>query len=1060
MLATDRRLFAVISLLLCSVPFSMRGTALGQGQVKEISADWKAGELHRLAIARVVPSSVFGEPDGQYAAARAVDGNRGTKWVASVEPSPEKPQWITLELPVPQPVTAVALFGEAVGNDGVRDAQIQVAGAKPGEFTTVASIRDARWARWLATFAPVKTSAVRLLVTRSYPPSPNTDIYEIEVYGPPLSAISAAELRAYLDQSLGGCRLRLAIAPTAATKSQTPVAKELSQSLEVLQGKLRTAADEAARWDALDAKARQELIGRVERLSTAARQIAPCLERAQALWPGRSREIAAARQSVPASASQKVTAARDGRQVRLANDRVVVRLDEQDGTWDATWLGGVDVALRRVGFSVQIEKHEFGVKASKTAVEPLADRLGTGMQIRQRWGGPVEVERLLKLYDAKPAVVVSGQITNRSGRDVALAAAQMVQLGTDNRGWWHLGRLMQAPAAAGFPGTTPPCQPGAGVDSLESLNRSYYASGVIALASKEPCAGLTVGYLTALEGSPGIQAGFRVGEGGTSLSAALGYSGRILPTGQSIPLDSVWISAEEDSYAALERYGDAVAALAREPVRTGADSLWCSWYPIRMGIGEEVVFANAAVAARHFKPLGLDLIQLDHGWQRGDICGDWVPNERFPHGLKWLAGELRSRYGMKLGLWIAPTVVAETSQLFREHPDWLLRNPDGKPAPTGKWFWVPNPETYVLDASHPAAAKWIEETFARLTAQGASYYKIDFIAGSGGGYVQHDPQCTRGWGVLRRGMEAIRRGTGPEAWIRYCQTPPLLSVGLANSSYIGDDTGDAGLEGGIHLLRINAQLLAASYWINDRLYHREVCDMSVGMKAPLEEARLRLALMTLTGCSISFSDDFRLLPLPRIRMMQQCLPPGNPTARPLDLFEREIPSLWHLHCKRDFDEWDVVGVFNFESRPEPRTIELSRLGLPAGTKAAVFEFWEGKFLGPTQDRITLRMPPESSRILAIRRLSDRPQVIGTDMHMLSGYHEIERLTWDAARNTLSGRCRRAPGLSGRVFFHVPSGYLPRADATRGSTSLQQIGDGLWVQSVGFKEATADWSIAF
>ncbi len=84
----------------------------------------------------------------------------------------------------------------------------------------------------------------------------------------------------------------------------------------------------------------------------------------------------------------------------------------------------------------------------------------------------------------------------------------------------------------------------------------------------------------------------------------------------------------------------------------------------------------------------------------------------------------------------------------------------------------------MLDASHPAAEKWIEETFARLSAEGASYYKIDFIAGS--------PS-------LRRAMAAIRRGAGPDAWIRYCQTPPLLSAGLASSAYIGDDTGDAGL---------------------------------------------------------------------------------------------------------------------------------------------------------------------------------------------------------------------------------------------------------------------------
>lgn len=450
---------------------------------------------------------------------------------------------------------------------------------------------------------------------------------------------------------------------------------------------------------------------------------------------------------------------------------------------------------------------------------------------------------------------------------------------------------------------------------------------------------------------------------------------------------------------------------------------------------------------------------MDHGWQRGDICGDWVPNPRFPHGMKWLAEQLRSRYGMKLGLWIAPTVVAETSQLFREHPEWLLKGADGKPAPAGRWFWAPNPETYTLDASHPAAATWIEETFARLTAEGSTYYKIDFIAGSGGAYVQHDPQCARGWGVLRRGMEAIRRGAGPEAWIRYCQTPPLLSTGLGNSSYIGDDTGDAGLQDGIQLLRINAPLLAASYWINDRLYHREVCDMSVGMKAPIEEARLRLALMTLSGCSISFSDDFRLLPLPRIRMMQQCLPPGNPRAKPLDLFERTLPSLWHVHCDREFDAWDVVGVFNFENRPEQRTVEFGRLGLAPAAKAAVFEFWEGKLLGRFEDRVTLTLPPESSRILVIRRLTGRPQLIATDMHVLAGYHEIQRLAWDETRRVLSGRFRRAPGLAGRVFLDVPKGYRPKAGQSAAAT-VRHVGEGVWAQDVAFDAPDVDWSIAF
>jgi len=438
-----------------------------------------------------------------------------------------------------------------------------------------------------------------------------------------------------------------------------------------------------------------------------------------------------------------------------------------------------------------------------------------------------------------------------------------------------------------------------------------------------------------------------------------------------------------------------------------------------------------------------------------------VPNERFPRGLKWLSDQLQARYGMRLGLWIAPTVVNSTSQLMREHPDWLLKGPDGKPANTGRWFWVPNPDCYVLDASHPDAAAWLEATFRRLTAEGASYYKIDFISGSGGHFQQHDPQCTRGWGVLRRGMEAIRAGAGPDAWIRYCQTPPLLSVGLASSAYIGCDTGDAGLKDGINLLRENAALLAASYWVNDRLYHREVCDMSVGMNASVEEARLRLALMTLTGCSISFSDDFRLLKPPRIRMMQQCLPPGNPSARPLDLFERRLPSLWHLHCRNEADQWEVVGLFNFDDHPQPFDVALAALGLP-DQEALVYEFWEEKFLGPHRGRIRVELPPQSSRILAIRRSTGRPQVIGTDMHVLAGYHELRRQTWDDAKQTLSGQYRRAPGLSGKAYLYVPTEYRPRSEGTAqgGSATLKQFGGGLCIQQVEFQQAAVDWAITF
>ncbi len=947
-------------------------------QVCEIAGNWQTPDMRRITVVNAAASSALTPEGEQYAPARAIDGQRGTKWVASIAPSPAAPQWITLELSRTQAVGAVAVFGERIGNDGIQDALVQVAGAKAGEFQTVATVADAKSGSWLATFEPVKTSAVRLWITRSSGPSPHTDVYELEVYGPP---ISAAELKTHSERLEGTAR-------------------------RMLQG-----------------------------LATAA-----------AVWPERAQDIAAARQAAGLSAQgEKVTAVRNGTTLCLVNNCVSVVLNETDGAWDATWLGSVEAAVRRVRFAVEINGQS--VLPDKTRAESarFTDALGSGLEIRQTWGQGVEIERCIRVYDGRPDVVVAARIANRTDHDITLGASKLLSLFEDAGGWWHLSGLMRAPAAVGYPGASPPCRPAPDEEAQGGAVQQYGSSGVLALAQRESPGGLTLGALSSQTGGPTIRATFRTGAGGTSLETAL-HAGILVPPGQTIAVDPVWLSVQADPFDALERYGDAVAALTSQPVRTGANALWCSWYPIRMGITEEIVLAHAEIAAQHFKPLGLDVIQLDHGWQRGDICGDWYPNERFPHGLKWLSEQLQSRYGMKLGLWIAPTNVAATSQLFREHPEWLLKNADGQPASIGRWFWVPNPEMSLIDASQPGAEQWIEDTFAQLTSEGARYYKIDFIAGSP---------------ALRRAMAAIRRGAGPEAWIRYCQTPPLLSAGPASSAYIGDDTGDAGLASWLHLERVNAPLLAASYWVNDRLYHREVCDMSVGMKASVEEARFKLSLMTTSGCSISFSDDFRPLDLPRIRMLQQCLPPGNPPARPLDLFERERPSLWHMHCKTAAGEWDAVGVFNFEDDAQERTIELSSLGLPADSEVAVFEFWEEKFLGEFRERVTVALAPGTARILLIHRLPAQPAVIATNLHVLGGFHEIQRLAWDEQRLTLSGRCRRLPGVSGRVFFFVPDGYRPRADAAPASACpLTHVAGPLWSLELVFDQAEAEFNVPF
>ena len=84
---------------------------------------------------------------------------------------------------------------------------------------------------------------------------------------------------------------------------------------------------------------------------------------------------------------------------------------------------------------------------------------------------------------------------------------------------------------------------------------------------------------------------------------------------------------------------------------------------------------QAEFAARHLKPFGFEYMQVDDGFYRA--FGDWEGNDRFPHGMKWLAEQIRG-LGLKPGIWLAPYVITEGTDVHRNHPDWLVHRPDGR----------------------------------------------------------------------------------------------------------------------------------------------------------------------------------------------------------------------------------------------------------------------------------------------------------------------------------------------------------------------------------------------
>ncbi|MFF4837522.1 alpha-galactosidase [Streptomyces sp. NPDC001315] len=96
--------------------------------------------------------------------------------------------------------------------------------------------------------------------------------------------------------------------------------------------------------------------------------------------------------------------------------------------------------------------------------------------------------------------------------------------------------------------------------------------------------------------------------------------------------------------------------------------------------GWDVTLEGQRALAERAATLGVELFVVDDGWfgrRTSDRAGlgDWHPNpERFPHGLGPLVEEVR-RLGMRFGLWVEPEMTNPDSDLYREHPDWVLHMP-------------------------------------------------------------------------------------------------------------------------------------------------------------------------------------------------------------------------------------------------------------------------------------------------------------------------------------------------------------------------------------------------
>ena len=135
---------------------------------------------------------------------------------------------------------------------------------------------------------------------------------------------------------------------------------------------------------------------------------------------------------------------------------------------------------------------------------------------------------------------------------------------------------------------------------------------------------------------------------------------------------------------AFHRWARKYALHAGDKLR---DILLNSWEGVYFKVNQEVMDQMMGDIAS----LGGELFVMDDGWF-GDkyprdndhtSLGDWmVAKGKLPQGIKGLTDAAR-KHGIKFGIWIEPEMANTKSELYENHPDWVLHQ-DNRPITTGR----------------------------------------------------------------------------------------------------------------------------------------------------------------------------------------------------------------------------------------------------------------------------------------------------------------------------------------------------------------------------------------
>ena len=449
--------------------------------------------------------------------------------------------------------------------------------------------------------------------------------------------------------------------------------------------------------------------------------------------------------------------------------------------------------------------------------------------------------------------------------------------------------------------------------------------------------------------------------------------------GAQLSSETLLLSVSHDYHDQLETYGRLIRQIHHARVDAPPLMGWWSWTAYYFGLNSGAALTNAAWEAQHLKSYGYDVFHIDEGYQyaRGDYIS---PNATlFPHGMSDLEYSVRG-LGLTPGIWTAPFEVSERSWVYRQHPDWLIKNARGQPIHAGKVV-DGKEQLYMIDTTHPGAQAYLRETYRTLVREWDIHYiKLDFMDDSAIEGYYYKPHTTA-LQAQRIGLGIIRDAVGEGVYLDKDGSVMLNPVGYVDYGRISQDTGHS-----FEASKDAATGIAARYYMDRNFFVSDPDAFTVSEqritdqtwhegKQPLtlSEAQVSIAVAAIAGGMLEIGDNLpslegspQRLALIENRDLIDMVRLGR-SSIPEDLLSYSDadgqPSVFFLP---ESARQSILTVFNFTEKPARHVVQLSGLGLRAADSYTLTDVLDPKAsVQMAAGALRLELPPHSVRVLKI-----------------------------------------------------------------------------------------------